>query len=132
RGDDDREAARRREVQVVWVADRDRRALRPAGDWAHRRETVADIVVDPERLQVIRRGYMLREEADRVVGDDLERPLVDDVDRVARAVRDVDAWRRVSDDRAERIGTVVCIHVDNGALSAGDDPASRPHRDAFG
>ena len=44
---------------------------------------------------------MLRECADREVADDLERALVDHVDRVAVAVRHVDVRARVADDGAE-------------------------------
>src|SRR5262249_61493058 len=93
--------ARGPEVPVVRVAPRDRRTLWSSGDRADGDQAVADVVVDPERLQVVRGGYMLRKEADGIVGDDLERPLIDYVDSVACAVRDVDAWRRVSGDRAQ-------------------------------
>src|SRR5215468_38605 len=127
-GDHDRVAARRREVQVVRVAHRDRRTLWSSGDRADGDQAVADVVVDPERLQVVRGGYMLRKEADGIVGDDLERPLIDYVDSVACAVRDVDAWRRVSGDRAQRIGAVVCVDVDGETLSAALRPRSRPYR----
>src|SRR5919204_4718885 len=46
------------------------------------------------------------------MGDDLERPLVDYVDRIAGAVRNVDAWRHVSNGRAESAGVVVGVDVD--------------------
>ena len=128
-GDHDRETARRREVEVVRVGDRDRRALRPAGDRTDGGQAVADVVVDPEGLQVVRGGYMLRKEADAIVGDDLERPLIDHVDGVARAIWDVDAWRRVSDDRAERIGAVVCVDVACETLYAVCGPVSRRYRE---
>ncbi len=58
-GDHDREAAVRREVEVVRVADADGLAFRPPGERAERRQAVALVVVDPERLEVIRRRHML-------------------------------------------------------------------------
>ena len=88
-GDDDRVAAVGREVHVVRVVDRDRRAglARARVD---RREAVAGVVRDVERLQVPGRDDVLGQAADREVLDDLVGVRVDHVDRVALAVRDVD------------------------------------------
>ena len=88
-GDDDREAAVGREVQVVRVVHRDRVAGR-AGARVDRRQAVAQVVQDVERLQVPRGRHVLRQRPDGEVPDDLERALVDLVDRVALAVRHVD------------------------------------------
>ena len=63
-GDDDREAAVGREVEVVGVLDRDR-APRLPGPRVDRREAVADVVVDVQRLQVPGRGDVLGQRAGR-------------------------------------------------------------------
>ena len=85
-GDDDREPPVRREVHVVRVLDRDRlpglpvRGLIGVSD-------VAGVVVDLQRLQVLRGRRRAGQRADVRMLDDLERPLADHIDRVALAVR---------------------------------------------
>ena len=117
-GDHDRVAAPRGEVEVVGIADGHRFALRPPGDGAEGRQAVADIVVDPERLEVVRRRHMLGEQTNRVVRDDLEGPLVDHVHRVACAVRDINARRYVSNGRAEIVHAVVGVDVERQGCRA--------------
>ena len=119
-GHDDRVAPVRREVHVVRIVDRNR-PPRLAGARIDRRQRVALVVRDVERLQVPRRDDMLREDAHAEVLDDLERPLVDHVDRVAVAVRHVDQRLRELRDRAEvarAIGGVDVLH-DDGRGRAG-------------
>ena len=110
-GDHDRVAAAGREVKVVRVANRHRLTLRSPGDRADRRQAVADVVVDPKGLEVVRRGYMLGQESNGIVRNDLECPLVDYVDGVTGAVRDVDARRVAADSRAEVVRSVVRVDV---------------------
>ena len=54
-GDDDRVAAVEREVEVVRIVDGNRLAGRP-GHRIDRRQAVPDVVVDVQRLQVVRRA----------------------------------------------------------------------------
>ena len=73
---------------------RPRGGSRPSSPWRGRcGHRVADVVEDPQRLQVPRRRDVLGQEADVEVVDDLERLRVDDVHGVALAVRHVDARR---------------------------------------
>ena len=119
-GDDDRIPPVRCEVHVVRVVDRNRRA-RLAGLRIDRRQAVAEIVRDVERLQVVRRCDVLRERTDGEVFDDLEGLRVDHVDGRALAVGDVDARQRGARDGREHVRAVVRVHV-----------AGRGRRDACG
>ena len=87
--DDDRVPPVGREVHVVRVVDRER-ASGPAGARVYRRERVTHVVRHVQRLQVPRRDDVLRERAHGEMLDDPECALVDHVDRVAVAVRNVD------------------------------------------
>ena len=99
-GDDDRVLPVGREVHVVRVLDRDRRT-RPPGDGIDRRERVAAVVRDVERLQVPRRARRAGAATPTakwsmtcaVFG-------IDDVDGVAQRVRHVHARRIVLHDAA--------------------------------
>ena len=71
---------------------------------------------------------MLRQRADREVPDDLERPRVDHVDRVAVAVRDVDPRARAADGRAEHVRPVGGVDVHEAARSAGRAEAAPRRR----
>ena len=101
-GDDDRVPAVGREVQVVRIGHGDRRPARQAGVRVDRREAVAVVVVDVERLQVPRRRDVLGQRADREVLDDLHGRRIDHVDRVRLAVRHVHQRPRLPGDRAQR------------------------------
>ena len=114
-GDDDCVASVDREVEVVRIVDGNRFAG-TSRNWIDRRQGVPDVVVDVQRLQVVRRCDVLRQRADREVVDDLVRGRVDHVDGVARAVRYVDARRRLGRGRAEHSGVVVGIEVEPPAL----------------
>ena len=123
-GDDDREASVRGEVHVVRVGHRDRTAGQPVAR-VDRRHAVAEVVEHVERLQVVRRGHVLGEGADREVADDLERPRVDLVDAVALAVRDVDQRAVAPDDRTERAGRIGCVDVRRGECLRREGNATR-------
>ena len=78
-----------------------------AGARVDRRQVLPEVVRDVERLQVPRGDDVLRQRADREVLDDLERALVDHVDGVAVAVRDVDVRRARRATAALRLPTPV-------------------------
>ena len=124
-GDHDREAAPRREVEVVRIADGNRLALRPPGNRANRSQAIADVVVDPKRPQVVRGRHVLGQQPDRIMRDDLERPLVDDVDGVAGAVRNVYAGRDLTNGGAELVRPVVGVNVECRRLHAPSMPKPR-------
>ncbi len=113
------------EVQVVGVLDRDRRA-RHAGRWVDRGERIAEVAVDPQRLQVPRRHHVLRLGGDREGADDGAGRWVDDVDGVAHAVRYVDEVRVAADRRAQQVRPVEAIDV------AGVDDRRHPGQGARG
>ena len=94
-GDDDRVAPVGREVEVVGIGRPGSASARAARPRVDRREAVAEVVVDVQGAQVVRRRDVLRQRADAEVVDDLERALIDDVDGVRLAVRDVDERARV-------------------------------------
>ena len=109
-GDDDRVAAVGGEVHVVRVVDRDRRA-RPARARVDRRQAVAGVVGDVERLQIPRRHHVLWQRADGEVLDDPVGVRVDHVDGVALAVRDVDERLRGSRRAGQHVRAVVGVDV---------------------
>ena len=126
-GDDDRGAAVRCEIEVVGVLDR----YPPAWNSrtrVDRREAVAGVVVDVERLQVVGRGHVLGKPAGGEVLDDLERLLADHVDRVADAVRDVHERQVPANDRAQHVRSVGGVDVDL-ALGAPRGRAGRRGRE---
>ena len=86
-----------------------------AGARVDRRERVAAVVRDVQRLQVPRRHDVLRQPADGEVLDDLERALVDHVDGVAVAVRDVDERPRAPRTAAEVADAVGRVDVPDAA-----------------
>ena len=90
---------------------------RAAGERIDRRQRVADVVVDVERLQVVRRRNVLRQRADRKVRDHLVRARVDHVHRVTGAVGDVDPRRIPPRHRADHPGVVVCVQVEPAGTS---------------
>ena len=126
--DDDRKLAIGREVQVVGVGDGNG-AAGPRRPRIDRRDRVALVVQHIERLQVPRGRDVLRQCADRELPDDLQAARVDDVDRVAVAVRDVDARECASRGAAEHVRTVRGIDVDGrrraGACSTGESKYRR-------
>ncbi len=99
------------EVQVVGIVDR-KRLSRPAGERIDRRQRVTDVVVDVERLQVVRRRDVLRQGADREVIDHPVGARVDDVHRVAGAVGNVDPGQGLTRGRADHPGLVVGVQVE--------------------
>ncbi len=116
---DQRGGAVRGEVQVVGVLDLDRLARLP-GRGVDRRERVAVVVVDPQRLQIPRGHDVLRAAADPEVPDDPVGLGVDHTDRAALAVGHVDQRGEPRDDGAEHAGPVVGVDVrDLGLLGAG-------------
>ena len=108
--DDDRVSAVRCEVHVVRVVDRDRLS-RCSGPRIDRRDAVADVVEDVERLQIPRRRDVLGKPADRELAHDPEGAGVDLVDGVAEAVGHVDERPRASRYGAQHSGRVVRIDV---------------------
>ena len=111
--DDDREPAIRGEVQVVGILDRNRAARAP-GPRVDRGQAVAEVVIDIQRLEVPGRGDVLGQRAGGELPDHLERPLADDVDRVAHRVGHVDERRVAGHGGAEVPGPVGGIDVDGG------------------
>ena len=110
-GDDDRVAAVGREVHVVRIVDRDRRA---------RACPVRGSIAVSELPSSFVTYSVFRSHAGttccgsaptREVLDDLERALVDHVDRVAVAVRDVDERPRAARDGAQVAGAVGGVDV---------------------
>ena len=112
-GDDDRAAAVRREVEVVRIGDGPRAAT-TSGSRIDRRQRVALVAVDPERVQVPRRRDVLWLGRNAEAADDLERLRIDLVDRVALRLRDVDAIQRSARDRRDRGRRVCCVDVADG------------------
>ena len=130
-GDDDRVTARGREVEVVRVGHRDRRPFRLRRHRVDRREAVPLVVVDIERLQIVRGRHVLRQAADRVVRDDAVRVRVDHVDRVAAAVGGVDPFGHAADRRAQHPRTVVRVDVrgrSRGSCGRGNERGDPPGR----
>ena len=80
--DDDRAAAVRGEVHVVWVRDRDVGAGAAAGVRVDRGQAVADVVGRVERAQVPRGHDVLDDRSRAEVADDPEGPGVDHVHAV--------------------------------------------------
>src|SRR5207244_4291912 len=79
---------------------------------------VPGVVGDVQRLQVVRGDDVLWQATDGEVLDDLEAPLVDDIDRVALRVRDVDERAGEAGgaaDATRRVGRVDVLLPEAGA-----------------
>ena len=121
-GDDDGVAPVGREVHVVGILDCERSARLPVTG-IDRRQAVADVVGDVERLQVVAGDDMLGQQPDPEVLDDLVRARIDHVDRRAVAVGNVD--ERAGKARCTRQSgrPVMGVHVsDRRNLAAGARP----------
>jgi hypothetical protein len=71
---------------------------------------------------------MLRQCSDREVLDDLLRVRVDDVDRVARAVGDVDARKRTEGGAGEHVHAVLGVDVGWACRDVEDGVVERDRR----